>query len=96
MNTLLRIEKALCTLYVAVTYPFICLGQVWMARIEGQERLKAVLEPMVNREYTVSDIRPAGMVKVHAMGPDGTWDEIHDYPVRLLPKVPGVTIRRGE
>ena len=93
-----RLEKSLCALYVAMTYPIIALGNVWMRRIEG-------MEPIVERhayallpdgyEPTVSDIHPAGMVEVHAMGPDGQWDELHDYPVRLLPQLPGITIKDG-
>ncbi len=109
MTTLLRIEKALCTLYVALTYPFIAMGNVWMQRIEGMEKPEepqndtddCVLHPHKTwesspREPTVSDIQPRGMVKVHAMDETGKWQQLHDYPVRLLSKVPGIEIRGGE
>jgi len=47
-------------------------------------------------ELTVSDIRPAGMIKVHALDAEGKWQQLNDYPVRLLPKVPGIEIRGGD
>jgi len=108
MTTLHRIEKALCTLYVALTYPFIAMGNVWMQRIEGMEQQEetqgvtddCVLHPHKTwesspREPTVSDIRPASMVQVHAMDETGKWQQLHDYLVRLLPKVPGIEIKGG-
>lgn len=110
MTYLHRIEKALCSLYVALTYPIIAMGNAWMTRIEGKEAPKPTVTEMGSSrgnsaqldmldrhqpEPTVADIRPAGMVKVHAMGPGGRWDELHDYPVLLLPKVPGIEIKDG-
>ena len=58
----------------------------------------AQLDMLDRHQPTVSDISPKGYVKVHAMGPGGKWDELHDYPVKLMPKMPGVKIvdRRGE
>lgn len=92
MNVMHRIERALCTLYLAMTYPIIALGNVWLLRIEGMERPA----PRILSEPTVADITPAGFAEVRAMGADGHWTVLHDYPVRLLPKMPGIEIRRGE
>lgn len=38
MTVLNRLERALCSLYVAITYPIVSLGNAWMERIERMER----------------------------------------------------------
>ena len=109
MTILHMIEKALCSLYVAITYPIVSLGNAWMERIESLERPEEPQELAEDgtlyphkiwesspRELTVSDIRPAGMIKVHAMDAEGKWQQLNDYPVRLLPRVPGIEIRGGD
>ena len=74
----------------------IAMGNVWMQRIEGMEKPEepqnatedCVLYPHKTwespREPTVSDIQPRGMVKVHAMDAEDKWQQLNDYPVRLL------------
>lgn len=109
MTVLNRLERALCSLYVAITYPIVWIGNRWMERIESLERPEepqglaedGTLYPhkiweSSPRELTISDIRPAGMIKVHALDAEGKWQQLNDYPVRLLPKVPGIEIRGGD
>jgi len=120
MTVLNRLERALCSLYVAITYPIVSLGNAWMERIERMERPERARprDTMIaspdgtvqrypadsaqldmldkhQREPTVADIQPRGSVRVHAMDARGQWEELTDYPVRLLPKVPGIEIKGG-
>ena len=77
-----RTESRLCKAFVMATYPVVWIGRKWMERIERIDR-QGKAGP--NREPTVSDIRPAGTIRVRAMGENGVWVELHDYPLRLLP-----------
>lgn len=95
----LKGENLLCRGFVMITYPVVWLGGRWMERLERKEKPEwhgGLTMDMIAREPTVADIQPAGFAEVRAMGADGQWTVLHDYPVRLLPKVPGVTIRGGE
>jgi len=71
MTVLNRLERALCSLYVAITYPIVWIGNRWMERIESLEKPEepqnatedCVLYPHKTwespREPTVSDT-PSG------------------------------------
>lgn len=86
MDVLLMIESSLCALYVTITAPIVRLGNAWMDRMDRISRP----EVAVQREPTVADITPAGYITVMAMGPNGQWQVLHDYPIRLLP--PGIQL----
>ena len=81
--------------YDIITWPIVWIASEWSERMEAKTSLREMPEGAEGDEAarpgpTVADITPAGFVKVHAMGEDGVLRQLHYYPVRLLPKFPGI------
>ncbi len=96
-----RLELIIFTLYRIITWPIVWIAAEWSERMEALASLREMPEEAAGGEATrteptVADIQPAGIVNVHAMDAEGKWHQLHDYPVRLLSKVPGIEIRGGE
>ena len=85
MKLLHSIEEFFCSAFVFLTTPIVKAGNSWMDRILKRRQPIQEITNSPIRELTVADIHPQGYVQVRAMDANGNWQQLHNYPVRLLP-----------